>query len=349
VLALLLGRVLVPTSKDPSAPRVDVLGAGLSVAGLSALLYGIIEGPRHGWADPLTLGALGAGLTILAGFVAWELHSEEPMLNVRFFRNPRFTAASLSVTLVFFAIAGVMFFLTQHLQFMLGYTPLQAGLRIMPIALSAAAGAPVGATMANRYGSRITVFLGLLITASAFVVMATISESSGFGLVAVAMVLGGFGSGVAMTPATDSIMGSLPKEKAGVGSAVNDTTREVGGALGVAVLGSLLSSVFASGMADAVRGLPAQAAEIARDGIGGALAVAQQVGGAPGRAIAGVARTAFIDGAGTTMLVAAAVAVLGALVALVWLPARERAETQEVIRVEVEPVDVKGLVTERVA
>lgn len=349
VLALVLGRALIPTSKDPSAPKVDLVGAGLSVAGLSALLYGIIEGPRNGWADAVTVGWLAAGLAILGVFVAWELRREQPMLNVRFFRNPRFTAASTSVTLVFFAIAGTMFFLTQYLQFMLGYTPLQAGLRIIPIALAAAAGAPVGATMAKRLGTRVAVFAGLLVTASAFVVMATVNETSGYGIVLLAGVIGGFGNGIAVTPATDSIMGSLPREKAGVGSAVNDTTREVGGALGVAILGSLLSSVFSSGMADAVRGLPAQAAEIARDGIGGALAVAQQVGGTPGRAIVDAAKTAFVDSAGVTMLVAAVVAVLGSLVALVWLPARERAETQEVIRVEVEPVEVRGAVTERVA
>jgi hypothetical protein len=349
-LAIVLGRVLIPTSKDPAADRPDPLGAVLSVAGLAALLYGIIEAPRNGWGDPATVLWLGGGLGLLATFAAWELRTDHPMLDMRFFRNPRFTAASVSVTLSFFALAGSMFFLTQIFQFLMGYSTLKAGVAILPAALASAAGAPTGALLAKRLGSKVAVVAGLVTIAAGLAIVGTLSTTSGYGLLLAAMIVAGFGVGVAMTPATESIMGSLPTAKAGVGSAVNDTTREVGGALGVAVLGSLLVSTFGGRMGEVTAGLPAAAAEVARDSLGGALAVAQQVGGQAGQGLVAAARTAFVDGTGLAMLVGAGFALAGALVALLFLPARARDEEgQRVITVEVEPVEVDGLVTERVA
>lgn len=348
VVALLLGRALVPTSRDAAAGRPDPVASVLSIAGLASLLYGVIEAPRHGWTDATTVGWLAAGLALLGVFVAWERRSDHPMLDMRFFRNARFTAASLSITLTFFALAGSLFFLTQVLQFQLGYSTLKAGVAIVPAALAASAGAPVGALLSKRLGSKLAVTAGLVLIATGLAVISTMSTASGYGVVLASLIVAGFGVGVAGTPATDSIMGALPKAKAGVGSAVNDTTREVGGALGVAILGSLLSSGFTSAMAGAVRGLPAAAAEIASDSFGGALAVAAQIGGVPGRALETAARAAFVDGVGLAMLVGAGITLVGALVALLFLPSRERDE-QRVITVDVEPGPDTVLATERVA
>jgi EmrB/QacA subfamily drug resistance transporter len=349
-LAIVLGRALIPTSKDPAADRPDPLGAVLSVAALAALLYGIIEAPRNGWGDAVTLLLLGGGLGLLTTFVAWEQRTDHPMLDMRFFRNPRFTAASVSITLSFFALAGSMFFLTQIFQFLMGYSTLKAGVAILPAALASAAGAPLGALAAKRYGTKVAVTAGLVTIAAGLAIVGMLSTSSGYGLLLAAMMVAGLGVGLAMTPATESIMGSLPAAKAGVGSAVNDTTREVGGALGVAVLGSLLVSGFGSRMADVTAGLPSAAAEVARDSLGGALAVAQQVGGQAGQGLVAAARTAFVDGTGLAMLVGAGFALGGALVALLFLPARARDdEGQRVITVQVEPVEDDALLTERVA
>ena len=348
--AIVLGRSLIPTSKDPAAGRPDPLGAALSVTGLAAVLYGIIEAPRYGWTDVTTLGWLGAGLGLLAAFVAWELRTDHPMLDMRFFRNPRFTAASVSITLSFFALAGSMFFLTQIFQFLMGYSTLKAGVAILPAALASAAGAPLGAVLAKRFGAKVAVTGGLVTIAAGLGIVTLLTATSGYGLLLAAMVVAGLGVGLAMTPATESIMGSLPTAKAGVGSAVNDTTREVGGALGVAVLGSLLVSTFGSRMVEVTSGLPAAAAEVARDSLGGALAVAQQVGGPAGQGLVDVARVAFVDGTGFAMLVGSVFALAGAVVALLFLPARAREpEDQRVVTVEVEPVEVDELVTERVA
>jgi EmrB/QacA subfamily drug resistance transporter len=348
--AVLLGHRLIPTSKDPHADRPDPIGAVLSIAGLAALLYGVIEAPRNGWTDVASIGWLGAGFALIAGFVAWELRSDHPMLDMRFFRNPRFTAASVSITMSFFALAGSLFFLTQIFQFLMGYSTLKAGVAILPAALASAVGAPIGAAVAKRYGTKAAVTGGLVIIAVGLGLVAAITTTSGYGLLLMAMMVAGFGVGLAMTPATESIMGSLPPAKAGVGSAVNDTTREIGGALGVAVLGSLLVSGFTAGMADVTRGLPAAAAEIARDSLGGALAVAAQVGGEAGRGLADAARTAFVDGTGLAMLIGAGFALAGALVALVFLPARsEDADRQRVISVDVEPTLSEDLVAERAA
>lgn len=348
--ALALGRILVPTSKDPAAPRPDPGGALLSMGGLAAFLFGIIEAPRHGWMDATTLLWIGTGLAILIGFVAWELHSDHPMLDMPFFRNPRFSAASASITLSFFALAGSLFFLTQIFQFLMGYSTLEAGVAILPAALASAVGAPVGATVARRAGAKVAVTGGLVTIALGLGLVGLISTTSGYGLLLAAMIVAGFGVGVAMTPATESIMGSLPRAKAGVGSAVNDTTREIGGALGVAILGSLLVSSFSSGMGEVTRALPAAAAEVARDSLGGALAIAQQVGGEAGRGLADAARVAFVDGTGFAMLVGAGFALAGALVALLFLPARADTERdQRVITVDVQPAAEDGVAMERVA
>jgi hypothetical protein len=218
-----------------------------------------------------------------------------------------------------FAMFGAMFLMTQLLQLVMGYTALQAGIRMLPIAGTMAVTAPLTAKLVERFGTKVVVGTGMVISAAGLVMMGQLTDGGGYGPVAAAMVVVAFGMSLVMAPATESIMGSLPPSKAGVGSAVNDTTREVGGALGVAVLGSAMSSVYGARMASA--GAPA----VARESLGAALAMARQLPGSAGAHLATVARSAFMDGLGTTMLIAAAVTLVGAIAAFACLPARAAA------------------------
>jgi Na+/melibiose symporter-like transporter len=296
------------------------VGAGLSIVGLVALVYAIIEAPAKGWTDPIVLAAFGAAAVLIVVFLWWESRVEHPMLQLGFFENPRFSAASVAITLVFFAMFGTVFLNTQYLQFVLGYSPLEAGFRVMPVATMIVA-APLSARFAERFGTKKVVTTGLVIVSIAMSILATITVDTGYGRVALALAVLGLGMGTAMAPATESIMGSLPLAKAGVGSAMNDTTRQIGGALGVAILGSILASSYGSAMESVVASLPPQAAEIAGDSVGGAMAVAAQAGAA-GASLAEAAAVAFVGGMESAVWVAAGVAMLGAIVTFLWLPAR---------------------------
>jgi EmrB/QacA subfamily drug resistance transporter len=321
-VAAVLGAVLVPESRDPHVTPLDPAGALLSIAGLAALLYAIIEAPVKGWGSGEILAWFVAAAVLLVGFVVWERRVAHPMLDVHLFRNPRFTAASLAVTLVFFSMFGMLFFLTQYLQFVLGYDALASGLRVTPVAVGIMFGAGSSTRIVERIGTKIVVTYGLAIAALGLAILSTISDTSGYGTVLTALMIMGFGMGSAMAPATESIMGAVPQAKAGVGSAVNDTTRQVGGALGVAILGSLLSTAYGNSMESTTAALPPEAAHAAGDSVGAALAIAERVGGPQGVALTQAAHSAFIDAMSTTVLVGAGVALLGALVALIFLPAR---------------------------
>jgi EmrB/QacA subfamily drug resistance transporter len=323
IVALLAGRALVPTSRDPAASRLDLFGAALSIAGLTALVWAIIEGPELGWTSTGVVGVLAIAATALAAFAWWELRTPEPMLDLRLFRNPRFSAASGAITIIAFALFGFIFMATQYLQFILGYSALEAGVRTLPFAAAVMVTAPVSSKLVERFGTKAVVVAGLLAFAGGMAVVAGTSTGSTYGRVFLAMVLMGGGMGLAQAPATESIMGALPREKAGVGSAVNDTTRELGGALGVAVIGSVLSSLYDGRLAErAGTSVPAPALDAAKESVGSALVVANQVGGDPGGSLAAAARDAFVHGFTQASMVTAAVAVVGALVALRWLPAR---------------------------
>jgi EmrB/QacA subfamily drug resistance transporter len=322
IVALIAGRLIVPNSKDPSPSPLDPIGAVLSIVGLVSLVYGIIEAPAHGWTSTQTLVTFGFALVVLATFAVWELRSDHPMLDVTFFENPRFTAANLSIVLVFFALFGSLFFLTQYLQFVVGYTALEAGLRVAPLALVLMVSAPLSGRLTARLGNKLLVSAGMLIVAAGLGYMGTLSVTSGYSHVLISLVILGFGMGTAMVPATESIMGSLPLAKAGLGSAMNDTTRQVGGALGVAILGSIFASAYATHITTSLAGQPAAQVAVASDSIGAALAIGSTVGGAPGAAIVVAAKDSFIVAMDRGLLVGAAIALLGALVALIWLPSR---------------------------
>jgi EmrB/QacA subfamily drug resistance transporter len=334
IVAFALGAtvVLIPNSFDPSRPRQDPVGAVLSIAGLVALLYGIIEAPERGWTDGGILTAFAVGIVILGVFALWERASSHPMLDVRFFRNPRFTAASLGITSVFFAMFGATFLLTQHLQFVMGYSPLQAGVRLLPWAAVMLVVAPSSARLVERFGTKAVVTTGLTLVTVALTLLSQLPVDSTYpGDVLWRMMIMATGMALVMAPATESIMGSLPRAKAGVGSAVNDTTRQVGGALGVAIVGSVMSSIYRGDMGDVLAGspLPPDAAEQARASLGGALGVAGSIGGDTGRLIADAAKESFVAGLHRGVLVASGAALVGALVVLVWLPAHAAPAPEE--------------------
>jgi EmrB/QacA subfamily drug resistance transporter len=347
VLAIVGCVLVVPSSKDVDAPKLDIGGACLSMAGLTALLWAIIEAPEQGWTSSSTLVAFVAAATVLSAFVWWESRQRHPMLNLGFFRNPRFSAASGAVTLTFFALFGSLFLVTQYMQSVMGYTALQSGIRYLPLAATLLIVSPCSAKAAARFGSKAVVGLGLATVSVGLLLMLRLGTDTGFAPLLASMLVLSAGMGLTMAPATESIMGSLPPEQAGVGSAVNDTTREVGGALGVAVLGSVLSSVFGSRMIDVLAGggLPDEARQVAEHSVTGAVAVAAEVGGDAGRQLAAGATSAFVDGLHTTSLVAAGFAAAGALIALLFLPARAVADpdpdpdSHDVIRAALDEAD----------
>jgi EmrB/QacA subfamily drug resistance transporter len=333
IFGIIAGFLIIPTSKDPSAPRLDPVGALLSIVGLTALLFGIIQAPSEGWTSPLILASFAAGIVLMVAFTLWERHSDHPMLNVEFFKNPRFTAASGSITLIFFAMFGSIFLLTQYLQFVLGYSPLESGVRLLPMALTLMVVAPLSPRMVKRFGTKVTVVFGLLLVTFALLAFGTLQVDSSYGSIAWRLIIMAAGMGLVMAPATDSVMGSLPLAKAGVGSAVNDTTRQVGGALGVAIIGSVLSSTYGSAMGTFFAGTPAppEAVEAAQNQLGAVTVVADKLAAAPvpgaqqlASNLVATANQAFVSGMHWGVLVAAAATLIGAIIAGLFLPALAR-------------------------
>ena len=329
IVALIGGHLLLPTSRDPHAGRFDPLGLVLSVAAVSSLVYTVIEAPDNGWTSPATLGGFVLAALLTIGFVAWEQRRESPMLDVSVFTNARFSAASAAVAIAFFALFGFIFLITQYFQFVRGYSTLSAGVHTLPFAVAAAFAAPFAPRLVNRFGTTRVVATGLALMSAGFIVSATTSaESSYWFHVVPSMLLIAGGLGFTTAPATEAIMGSLPLEKAGVGSAVNDATRELGGTLGVAVVGSVFSSTYGPQLVENLRGLPIPgfALDTARESMAGAMIVAEQAPAGAQPVIVDSARSAFMDGLAFGSLVAAGAAALGAVAVLVFLPARARSD-----------------------
>jgi EmrB/QacA subfamily drug resistance transporter len=318
---------LVPDSKNPHAKRPDVAGGLLSIAGLGLVLWAIIEAPTRGWSSGLVIGAGTAGLAVIGLFTLWELTSSHPMLDLSFFRNRRFSGAVTSVGLVTFGLFGSLFVLTQFLQFELGYTALQAGLRVIPAAAAIAAIAPMSAYTVRLIGTKLTLAAGLLVIAAGLWQLSTASTASTYLNTLPGMIMLGIGAGFAMPCATASVMGSLPQQHTGVGSATNGTFLQVGGALGVAVIGSLLATRYQGQMTGALAGyhVPASVLPVILGSLGGALTVAAHLGGYLGVALAHLARTAFMSGMDLGLRTGAAMAAAGGLLALAVMPARPAA------------------------
>jgi EmrB/QacA subfamily drug resistance transporter len=314
VVALVAGRRLIPVSRSPLPPRLDLAGSALSVAGLSALTYTLIQAPDNGWTSAATLVAGAFSLVLLVLFAAVQLRTSEPMVDLRLFANPRFAGASLGVMALFFALTAATFVLTQIYQFVLGFSPLQAGLRALPPALMVAALSPLGARVATRIGARVPIAGGLGLATGGLLLYTTASAASGFMHYVLAMSIVGAGIGLSMAPATQTIMSSLPPAKAGVGSAINDTTRNLGNVLGIAVIGSIVSSAYTSTFAAA--GVPRHMTQIARQSVGEAVQIAHRLPGPIGHELSVTAHQAFVHAADRGLLAAAAVTLAGALIAL---------------------------------
>ncbi len=341
VAALVSGHYLLPRSKDPNTPRIDPVGALLSILSLVIVLWGLIEAPSRGWTAPGIIAAFVIGVAVGVAFVFWELHSDHPMLEMRFFRNRRFSAANAGITLVFFAMFGSSFIITQQLQFVMGYSALKAGIAMTPIAVPLLVLGPLSARIVEKVGTKVVVGSGLILAAAGLAWMSRLTIGSDYWDLLFPMIVLASGMGLTMAPATESIMGAIPREKAGVGSAMNDTTRQVGGALGVAVIGSVLASVYRPkvltnlhttllGKVAAGHGASAGQAQAAIDAIhqqlGAAFEVAQHLpGGVHGRighSVITAAQSAFVDGFGGALLVGALVALVGAAVVFAYLPSR---------------------------
>ena len=319
LLAALAAVVVVPESKDPGVPALDLAGLGLSVVALGSLTYTIIEAPEHGWSSPETLaGFTVAGLALLL-FIVVERRSSHPMLDVTLFRDPRFSAAAGAVTVTFFALFGFIFLITQYMQFVRDWGALSTGARIVPVALSIAVASVAGTQLAQRIGTKLVVTTGLVLFGSAFLWISTVSAEASYPSVIVPqMVLMGLGMGLIQTPATESILQVLPPARAGVGSAVNDATRELGGTLGVAVVGSVFASVYADRLADGLFSrLPDRALATAEDSVG-----ASQVIAAGSPELVAAMDDAFMAALQTSCLVVGVVCLVGAVAAAIALPGR---------------------------
>jgi EmrB/QacA subfamily drug resistance transporter len=346
--AAILAALTVPASKNPQAAAPDIPGLVLSSATAALLVYTIIEAPAYGWTAARSLDGFAVSAGLLGAFIVLERRAAHPMLDVRLFRNLRFSAASGAVTVSFFTLFGFIFLITQYFQFVRGYGPLSAGVRLLPVALSVGAGSVAGTALAVRAGTKLIVTAGLVAMAVFYGwVAATISATLGYPVIAVQMVLYGLGLGLTSAPATESIMGAVSRGMAGVGSAVNDSTRLIGGTLGVAVIGSVCASVYGSRLSVTIpAGVPGPVAAIAHQSVGAAYVAAGQIAAlghpAVGQALQHAATNAFLRGLTIGALVAGAVAAAGAVMAVLFLPSQPATAQEPELETQADPSPPPG-------
>jgi len=327
--------VSVPTSKDTAASPADLPGLILSTGVMALLVFTIIEAPAYGWGSARSVAGFALSAVLLAAFIGWEQRTAHPMLDVRLFRNMRFSAASGAVTVSFFTLFGFIFLMTQYFQFIRGYGPLSTGVHLLPVALSVGIGSVAGTQLAVRAGTKLVVTAGLVAMAGFYGWVAAVTTGTiSYGIISVQMVVYGLGMGLTSAPATESIMGAVARRHAGIGSAVNDATRLLGGTLGVAVIGSIYASLYASRLTAAIpAGLPAQVSAIAHHSVGAAFGVAAKIaaGGHPatGAAVRDASTAAFLHGLSVGCLVAGGVAAGGAILAAFFLPAQPTSQAPQ--------------------
>lgn len=326
VVAIAGGTLFVPTSRDPATPPVDVPGLLLSAVGVTTLIYTIIEAPSWGWSSTRALAGFTLAAIVLVAFAVWERRSTHPMLDVTVFFNRRFSGGSLAVTAGFLTLFGFIFVITQYFQFIKNYTAFEAGVRLLPVAVSIALASILGPQLVERVGTTAVVAGGLAVFAAGLAWASTADAATPYREIAMQMLLLGGGLGLTTAPATEAIMGSLSADKAGVGSAVNDTTRELGSTLGVAIVGSVFASLYSGhlGANAALMALPTDVRTTMQRSIAAAYNV---IGHLPADQIAGVhdaVNHAFLDGLQAGSLVCAGIAVVAAIVVAVLLPARAR-------------------------
>jgi hypothetical protein len=298
---------------------------------MAAVVFTIIEAPDVGWSSPRSVAGFAAAAVLLVLFIWWEGQVDTPMLDVRLFRNMRFTAASASVTIAFFTLFGFIFLMTQYFQFIQGFSPLSTGLHLLPVATAVAVSSVIGTRLAVRAGTKLVVTIGLVAIAAFYIwVASVITAHTTYGVIAAQMVLYGVGMGLTSAPATESIMGAVSIHKAGVGSAVNDSTRLLGGTLGVAVIGSVYASLYGSKLSAGLPlRLPSNLSAVAHQSVGAAIAVSNRLSAAGLHHVGGLVHAAafgaFLHGISVGCLVAGGVALLGALIAIAFLPAQPTA------------------------
>jgi EmrB/QacA subfamily drug resistance transporter len=320
----LTGTVLVvPATRATRPPRLDPIGTVIVVCSLVAFVFGMIEGPDHGWTAPLTLTTVVGGLVGIALFIIWELHRREPMLDPRNFLRRGFGAGSLSISTQFFAVFGFLFIALPYLQFVLGYTPLRAAGSLFPIALIVIPLSRLAPTIAARIGVRVTGSIGLSLMATGFIVLSSLGTTASYAHLFAGLVLLGTGMGLSGSPATTAIVASLPPEKQGVASSINDLSRELGGAIGIAVLGSVLNSVYRSDISQHATALPSTLAAKARASLGAAQTIGHRIGS---HDLLHQASSAFVHGVNLALLAGAGVLIVSAAFVAVRAPGQAESE-----------------------
>ncbi len=320
LLALIAGWFLVPKSRDPDQGQLDPIGALLSIVGIVSLVYGLIQAPQLGWRSPATLAAFAIAAVVLSLFVAWELRVDEPMLDMRFFRNPAFSIGTGGMILIFLSMFGVMFLITQYFQLILGYSPLGAALRLLPMAPIMILVSPMTPRLSARFGANRVVAAGMGSVAVGLLMFRALTPHTPYWYILISIVPLVSGIALSMSPMTASIMSAVPARRAGAGSAMNDTTRELGAAFGIALMGSLAASRYSASLAPVTADLPQAVKRQAGVSLADALGAADKLGGPAGRALAAGAQHAFIDGIQLAVTCGAILAVAAAVVVFRRLP-----------------------------
>jgi EmrB/QacA subfamily drug resistance transporter len=328
--ALVASARFVPDSRDPSPGAFDLVGAALSTAALASLVYGIIEAPGEGWLAPRIDAAFAVALVLGVAFAAWELHTPAPMLDLGLFRNPRFAVASFGLSSASFTLMATAFLLTQYLQFAHGYSALGAGAAMLPLAFGLVAGAGMSTKLVARIGTTRVVAAGMLLLAATLCGSLAWSSHMAYWAIGLSIFAIALAAGNVMGPTTESIMGAVPPHRAGVASAMNDVNRQVAGAIGVAVIGSLTTTAYHDRAAERLPALPERAREAAEASIGSANAVAATLPAAPAHAVAEAAARAYTEALGLGLTVAALVSIAAAVVVARRLPARHLPATATV-------------------
>jgi EmrB/QacA subfamily drug resistance transporter len=329
LVTLVVGWVLLPESRDPQRRALDLPGVVLSAGAVSALVYALIEAPDRGWTDAAVLGAFAGAAALGAGFAWWERRTHHPLVDFGFFRRPRFAAGVAAVSLASFALFGALFSFTQFLQFVQGFTPLQAGVRLIPISAGVMVGAGGADRLARRFGANRVIASGLGVLGLLLASYLLWDAEVGYWVVGPTFFALAYSLGSVMAPATDAVMGAVPPARAGVATAMNTVSRMVAGALGAAVTGSLLFTVYGSRMGGAVAALPPDLAAAARDSVGAAAQIAASLPGAAGTALSAAAGAAFVDAIGLASLVGSTIALAGAVFILRFMPPAHLPQDQE--------------------
>ncbi len=347
VVALaLIGMLIVPRSRDERGLRLDVPGAVLGTTGLIALVYGIIQGSEAGWMSAEILGSFGLAVALLTAFAVVELRSDHPMLPLRFFRQKDFTGAVLAIGLILFGMLVTFFFLTQFFQIVQGRSALEAGLLIIPTSLAMMFAAPLSGTLVSKIGPRYLVLAMALAMVTGVLLLTSLEVGSSALAAVIPLTIFGFGAGLGMPALTDTVMAAVPEEDAGIGSAVNDVSRELGGALGIATIGSVVSSLYRANIDDALVGLPPDVAELAGEGVGVAAIAARQLPTELGGSVLEAANAAFVDAMTTGFQISAAILFMAVVIAFTLIPRRMRAVQAEVEEDAPAPVFSSELIPE---